>query len=83
MTTSFKNRQALTKSSAVMTNIGDKNTKREYKQVRLPREVYDKLVTLGTAGSSIGDVIASLIREHEANEGSKKEVLYVYEGLCP
>lgn len=74
-----------------MANIGNKNTKREYKQVRLPKEVYDKLVTLGTAGNSIGDVIASLIREHEANEGSnegsnedsKKEILYVYEGLCP
>ncbi len=87
MTTSFKNRQTLARSSAVMTNIGNKNRKREYKQVRLPKEVYDKLVTLGTAGSSIGDVIASLIREHEANkgsnEGSEKETLYVYEGLCP
>jgi hypothetical protein len=81
------NRQTLTKSTAVMTSIDNKNRKREYKQVRLPKEVYDKLVTLGTAGSSIGDVIASLIREHEANEssneGSEKETLYVYEGLCP
>jgi predicted CopG family antitoxin len=67
----------------VLTNIDNKNKKREYKQVRLPKEVYDKLVVLGTAGNSIADVIASLIREHEANEGSKKEILYVYEGLCP
>jgi hypothetical protein len=67
----------------VLTNIDNKNKKREYKQVRLPKEVYDKLVALGTAGNSIADVIASLIREHEANEGSKKEIRYVYEGLCP
>jgi predicted CopG family antitoxin len=66
----------------VPTNIDNKN-KKKYKQVRLPKEVYDKLVALGTAGNSIGDVIASLIREHEANEGGEKEIRYVYEGLCP
>jgi predicted CopG family antitoxin len=35
---------------------------REYKQVRMPKEVYDELVKMGTAGNSIGDVVAALIK---------------------
>jgi hypothetical protein len=42
----------------------------EYRQVRMPKEVYDELIKMGTAGNSIGDVVARLIKfykEHHHN----------------
>jgi predicted CopG family antitoxin len=45
---------------------------REYKQVRMPKEVYDELVKMGTAGNSIGDVVARLI-EFWKEEHYKRE----------
>jgi hypothetical protein len=43
---------------------------REYRQVRMPKEVYDELIKMGTAGNSIGDVVARLIKFHKEHHGS-------------
>jgi predicted CopG family antitoxin len=50
----------------------EKKPIREYKQVRMPKEVYDELVKMGTAGNSIGDVVARLI-EFWKEEHYKRE----------
>jgi hypothetical protein len=46
-----------------------KKTQREYRQVRMPKEVYDELIKMGTAGNSIGDVVARLIKFHKEHHG--------------
>ncbi len=56
----------------VVTNViesdwKNKVNKREYKQVRLPIDTYNKLISLGNAGNSIWEVIDQLIKEHEEN----------------
>lgn len=43
---------------------------REYRQVRMPKEVYDELIKMGTAGNSIGDVVARLIKFYKEHHGS-------------
>jgi hypothetical protein len=43
---------------------------REYRQVRMPKEVYDELIKMGTAGNSISDVVARLIKFYKEHHGS-------------
>jgi hypothetical protein len=43
---------------------------REYRQVRMLKEVYDELIKMGTAGNSIGDVVARLIRFYKEHHHS-------------
>jgi hypothetical protein len=45
--------------------------KRVYKQVRVPKEVYDKLTKLGTTRNSLGNLISRLIKEHESRKQKK------------
>ena len=47
-----------------------RKTEREYRQVRMPKEVYDELIKMGTAGNSIGDVVARLIKFYKEHHGS-------------
>jgi hypothetical protein len=47
-----------------------KKTEREYRQVRMPKEVYDELIKMGTAGNSISDVVARLIKFYKEHHGS-------------
>jgi predicted CopG family antitoxin len=36
----------------------------------MPKEVYDELIKMGTAGNSIGDVVARLIKFYKEHHGS-------------
>jgi hypothetical protein len=47
-----------------------RKTEREYRQVRMPKEVYDELIKMGTAGNSIGDVVARLIEFYKEHHHS-------------
>ena len=46
-----------------------RKTEREYRQVRMPKEVYDELIKMGTAGNSIGDVVSRLIKFPKEHHG--------------
>jgi predicted CopG family antitoxin len=56
----------------VTPNNNTNTTKRQYKQIRVPKEVYDRLTKLGTVGNSLGEVIALLIEEHEERQKRQK-----------
>jgi hypothetical protein len=53
----------VTSTNSNKDNKNKKDRKRkDYRQVRLPIEIYKEVASMGTAGNSIGDVIARLLK---------------------